>query len=955
MSDLWPCSSLPPIIHPSSLSQSSPFTSSSPSLSSPSSPGNHGNAPHTEVPSYHLTSQTQISSPHLPEAQVTSPHHLPPPQVTSLHLSSPHIVPETQVTSPHLHNQPQPSSPHLFPQTQETSPHIPHHQVTSPYLPHHQVTSPYLPNHQVTSPHLFPQTQVTSPHLPHHQVTSPHLPHHQVTSPHLPHHQVTSPYLPHHQVTSPHLFPQTQVTSPHLPHHQVTSPHLPHHQVTSPHLPHHQVTSPHIPHHQVTSPHLLHHQVTSPHHPHHQVTSPHPPHHQVTSPHLLSLPHLSSQNHDPGSDHPSWSRAEPPSEPSYLLRSCSYSRQNQTTAHLDLQLQNENQFSTGGTHHRDELEDTHRLPYNTHTLLTGDVYKQGDTPGPVQDTWRPPGPTLSQLQCSSLDSMSEEVTLGRLSSVEFGSSPAEDFSSTQFFHDSCHDKNGPQPFCSPNTPGLSPHYPQTPTISSPVPQMHPREERVDFHTQASRQLSRDKTLSCCRQEYDTYPLTSDPGQHHLRQTNPHLLRSQNELIQDQTGLLDAAGNSESSFSPQGRGEDGSSTAQPPGPPAECGGGGGGGRGGGNDQTDWTWIKRPKPKNSAEVGDCRLLCTLCKRDFSSLPALNGHMRSHSGSRSVTWLNKGEDSSPLVPASPVSMAMPVNVPVQSRGSAQGRCSRLAAASRRSVLYRSLLHLKDEDEVVSGGGDDGVVTGGDGVHYTPPPMLCPLRAGPGLYCSLTSRRQQRVQTVQLHNTHTDGLNDLVAMETASPPPGTLTTGTNKPRINVGRGLQAEIPPLQGRGNAHFDSHNALLLWTPQDELEHPVNKQRVEALLMMASSSVVPGGGASPESALHVLSECRGDFLLTVEKLLSAPETSNNNQTAQQHPSVSWSAAEKTSLLKSLQLHHKDFGRIQKAVQTKSLSQCVEFYYLWKKKLSLSARTPARLTVTARHKCQRSSKMS
>lgn len=36
-------------------------------------------------------------------------------------------------------------------------------------------------------------------------------------------------------------------------------------------------------------------------------------------------------------------------------------------------------------------------------------------------------------------------------------------------------------------------------------------------------------------------------------------------------------------------------------------------------------------------------------------------------------------------------------------------------------------------------------------------------------------------------------------------------------------------------------------------------VEALLMMARSSVVPGGGASPEFALHVLSECRGDFLV------------------------------------------------------------------------------------------------
>lgn len=94
---------------------------------------------------------------------------------------------------------------------------------------------------------------------------------------------------------------------------------------------------------------------------------------------------------------------------------------------------------------------------------------------------------------------------------------------------------------------------------------------------------------------------------------------------------------------------------------------------------------------------------------------------------------------------------------------------------------------------------------------------------------------------------------METASPPPGTLMTRINKPyvkctsphiilifsddvtvwspahadvnhrRINVGRGFQAEIPPLRGRTYAHSDSHNALQLWTMPDELEHPVNQQR------------------------------------------------------------------------------------------------------------------------------------
>ncbi|XP_042339236.1 transcriptional-regulating factor 1-like, partial [Plectropomus leopardus] len=230
----------------------------------------------------------------------------------------------------------------------------------------------------------------------------------------------------------------------------------------------------------------------------------------------------------------------------------------------------------------------------------------------------------------------------------------------------------------------------------------------------------------------------------------------------------------------------------------------------------------------------------------------------------------------------MVTPISVPVQSRGGSracrggQRRCSRRSPITGGAVsLYRSLLR-QEEEEAADGEAGDGAVAGGDGAHYKPPPMLCPLRPGPGLYCSLATRRQQRVQTVQLHNTR-DGPGDLVAMETDSPPPGTLI---NKPRINEGRGFQADIPSLRDRKHAHADSHNALLLWMPWDELERPVIQQRVEALLSMARSSVVPGGGASAESALHVLSECRGDFLLTVEKLLSTPETADRH-TSQRHP--------------------------------------------------------------------------
>ncbi|XP_053273057.1 uncharacterized protein LOC128430940 isoform X2 [Pleuronectes platessa] len=544
------------------------------------------------------------------------------------------------------------------------------------------------------------------------------------------------------------------------------------------------------------------------------------------------------------------------------------------------------------------------------------------------------------------------------------------------YRDAYHDGYVPHVFCSPTTPGPSPHYPQTHSLSSPAPHIHPINENLGFHRETSTQLIPDQTFHRC-------PLTSEAPQHLLHQTSQHLLLNQADLIQDQTDVFDP------SFSPQAGGQSVSGAAQGPSLAAGLmwsdkpggggagegggrgrggrggrggggggggrgrrgrggggggrgrgrgrggggGGGGGGGRGGGGGGGGEAQpqsvvfsscnMKSSQPENNTKVLDNRLLCTVCKRDFRSLPALNGHMRSHSCSK------KGEV--PPVRRS-VSVVMPVSVPVQSRAASkacragQRRSSRSSPATGGAVLYRSLMHLEEQEVVTRGSAAAREVEG----HYTPPPMLCPVRAGPGLYCSVTTRRQRRAPTVQLHSSN-NGLSDLVAMETPA-------TEINKPRINVGRGFQAEVPPLGNHKYAHSDSQNALWLWTPCDELEKPVNQQRVTTLLTMARSSVVPGGGASPEYALTVLSESAGDFLLTLEKLLSTPESSD-----QSRADVTWSAAETTALVKSLRLHRKDFSRVQRAVQTKSVSQCVEFYYLWKKHLSLRARPPAGLTVT------------
>ncbi|CAF95767.1 unnamed protein product [Tetraodon nigroviridis] len=587
------------------------------------------------------------------------------------------------------------------------------------------------------------------------------------------------------QANPPHWFHPVQPPSPHLLLPPVNPPHLNRAQMTFPVCPHPYVTSSLEP-----QPHL--------------IPPPFAAQPQASPAELLSPPHQAySQN--PGSD---WTRS---SELSFHWRSDTFSYQNQ------------NQLNSSLIPLQDQAACAHRLSCTSQTPPANAVYQQPDELCAVPDPCRSLEAALSQLQAST----SAEDHLGRWGLMDFSSPTTEEAFSSQYYQ-----HTAPQPFCSPTTPGPSPQYPQTPTLSSPP--MQSWEETRNLYPQTSAQSS-----SPSLQEYEGYT-----SQHQVPPTN-HLLMSQYELIQDQSGLFDAG------LCPQVMAQ-------------EVGG------------------SSPSP---------RLPAGLSWREDGGMAA--GH-----GPSDVAWASEGTGTASDDPSLPpsVSMVMPVSVPVHSKGRAHKKGSGAFAASRKTALYQSLLR---ED-----------ASTGDGVgarHYTPPPMLCPVRAAPGLYCSLAGRRLRRVQTIQLHNTP----DDCVAMETGSPP-GTLRTGANQPQINVGPSFQAQIPLLQEKKRSQADSHKALQLWSAWEELDLPANQQRVEALLMMARSSVVPGGGASPESALHTLRQCRGDFVLTVEKLLSPPGTSSSSGGHQQYQQVRWSEAEKRLLVKSLQLYHKDFSRIQKAVR-------------------------------------------
>ncbi|XP_067435784.1 uncharacterized protein [Thunnus thynnus] len=202
----------------------------------------------------------------------------------------------------------------------------------------------------------------------------------------------------------------------------------------------------------------------------------------------------------------------------------------------------------------------------------------------------------------------------------------------------------------------------------------------------------------------------------------------------------------------------------------------------------------------------------------------------------------------------------------------------------------------------------------HYTPRPLLNPARRGAGLYSSLSSLHHREEET---------------ACGKEEEECSVLSW------VNVGPAFQAELPLCcaEGERSEVWSPEGELpreqLLWKPLDKLEESTNLQdQVEKLLSMCSSSCLPGGGSNMELALHCLHYCQGNTMATLEMLLF----SQPSPTGDYHYSGSdlWTESEKNLFSTALGTYGKDFSLIQKMVKTKTVCQCVEFYYLSKKLL-------------------------
>ncbi|XP_066518306.1 zinc finger protein 541 isoform X2 [Hoplias malabaricus] len=211
-----------------------------------------------------------------------------------------------------------------------------------------------------------------------------------------------------------------------------------------------------------------------------------------------------------------------------------------------------------------------------------------------------------------------------------------------------------------------------------------------------------------------------------------------------------------------------------------------------------------------------------------------------------------------------------------------------------------------------------------YTPPPMLSPLRPGTGLYFSTLPQCYTCPKLPSICTSSLDK-NDMISLMIDD------TVVSIEP-INVGSRFQAEIPPLRNRLLMLYDEHPAQLVWAPWGDLpSNPETQQKVTEFLNMCSSSVLPGGGTNIELALHCLYEVQGDILAALDLLLVRGDYYTSSHPLSDYHyagSDQWSAQEMRRFRKAFVNHNKDFQLIHTILQTKSVAQCVEYYYTVKK---------------------------
>nr|UEK51590.1 HOX-like protein 8 [Parasacculina yatsui] len=211
-----------------------------------------------------------------------------------------------------------------------------------------------------------------------------------------------------------------------------------------------------------------------------------------------------------------------------------------------------------------------------------------------------------------------------------------------------------------------------------------------------------------------------------------------------------------------------------------------------------------------------------------------------------------------------------------------------------------------------------------YTPPPILPPSRAGSGLYWNLLAESG----LAGSYPSSSSGTSQCPPLQDQQDYCSELPPETDvKPHPNIGPMYQAEVPEVLN--NEPLSTHHADLLWNPR-YLEH-IEQRELDLYLEFACCASSPAGGRSKEYALCLLHMNYGNIKNSMLQLMQPlPHLPNGHplQDFTYMESLKWSPREIQTLQNALARYNKDFRLVAQEIGTRTVRQCVQFYYYWKK---------------------------
>ncbi|CAB01216.2 Suppressor of activated egl-4 protein 1 [Caenorhabditis elegans] len=158
--------------------------------------------------------------------------------------------------------------------------------------------------------------------------------------------------------------------------------------------------------------------------------------------------------------------------------------------------------------------------------------------------------------------------------------------------------------------------------------------------------------------------------------------------------------------------------------------------------------------------------------------------------------------------------------------------------------------------------------------------------------------------------------------------------PHINLGKNYQARVKKWCDRqvSTSERDAIEDRDEIVFSSEILQDIDPEQITAFELLACSQACPRAGRNKELALHLLMENKGNIEAAVEDLLRSDTLDWEHYSSvfgyMYNDSVLWTPDEIYQFQDAIYQSEKDFDKVAVELPGKSVKECVQFYYTWKK---------------------------